>query len=224
MKCSEKIRHLCCPPNGTVPVDKVVNLVNARDFSLFPKELAKAAPEAIEKLAASSDPGQFDTDLDRAAFKDMANDATQSGCEYLIDLIKTKIDCVNISSALRCIKQSLGRAFIHKLYIDGGTLDEDFFVSAYDETPSKLLSALSYTAYSALNDAVLSGAGTEKLCDEIYLNKAQAVRMVPFGAELLVLYIVRKEFEVKNVRIVLAGKSCGLSSEKIKERLRLGTI
>lgn len=48
--------------------------------------------------------------------------------------------------------------------------------------------------------------------------------MVPFGAELLVLYIVRKEFEVKNVRIVLAGKSCGLSSEKIKERLRLGTI
>ena len=211
-------------PNGTVPVDKVVNLVNARDFSLFPKELAKAAPEAIEKLAASSDPGQFDTDLDRAAFKDMANDATQSGCEYLIDLIKTKIDCVNISSALRCIKQNLGRAFIHKLYIDGGTLDEDFFVSAYDETPSKLLSALSYTAYSALNDAVLSGAGTEKLCDEIYLNKAQAVRMVPFGAELLVLYIVRKEFEVKNVRIVLAGKSCGLSSEKIKERLRLGTI
>ena len=76
---------------------------------------------------------------------------------------------------------------------------------------------------SKLSDSVsgITATDAEKLCSLIYLRKANAAASMPFGAELVVCYIVRKEYEIRNVRIVLAGKACGLSAEKIKERLMM---
>lgn len=212
--------------NGSVDANKALVYVGAKDFSVFPENMAKAAPYAIEQLAATGDPQELDLILDKAAFADMMASAQKSGLDYLVSLMKTKIDSVNIGMCLRCIRQNKNKAYFKKLYIPGGTLDEDFFISNYDETPAKLLNAVSYTEYSDISKYAEQRADTlnlshiEKLAEEIYAQKAYSVKSVPFGAELVVCYIVQKEYEIKNVRIVLAGKACGLDGERIKERLR----
>lgn len=213
--------------NGTVGIEKVAYCVNSRDFSAFPRNMAEAASLAAEQLAATGDPQEVDLILDRAAFRDMEESAKGSGLEYLERLIKAKTDSVNIISALRCIKQKKSRQYMQKLYVSGGTLDEDFFASNYDESIAKLISALAFTEYSAVakyaeqqqND--ISATDAEKLCSEVYLKKAYSAASQPFGAELLVCYIIRKEYEIRNIRVILAGKACGLGAEKIKERLMM---
>ena len=60
----------------------------------------------------------------------------------------------------------------------------------------------------------------EKEADNFWLQKAKAAKYVPFGAPVLVGYMIALEYEVKNIRIILAGKDAGLSAETIKERLR----
>ena len=43
---------------------------------------------------------------------------------------------------------------------------------------------------------------------------------VPFGAEVAGGYLVGVETSVKNIRIILAAKDAGLSSDVLRERIR----
>ncbi len=209
---------------GTVGADEVESLVRERDFNKFPENLAKQAPVAIEQLSATADPQEVDLLLDRAVFRDMLKAAEDTRSDYITELVKLRIDSVNIISCIRCIKQKKSKAYMQKLYIDGGKLEESFFTENYDENPSKLLGALAFTDFSALaavDHTSVSSAEIEKLCDNVYAAKAYSASYKPFGIEKAVCYIIQKEYEIKNVRIILAGKSCGLASDKIKERLRV---
>lgn len=226
IKCAalEKDALPMLSPNGSVTPEAVKAAVADGDYAAFSVNLAAAAPEAVEKLSATGDPQEVDLTLDKAAFADMHEAASASGLMYLSELMRVKTDCTNISTALRCIRQGKPKLYMQKLYLPGGMLDEDFFAAHYDETPAKLLDALAYTAYSGLvsNSAenTPNAAQIEKRCDELYAEKAYAVKYLPFGAELVVCYIVQKEYEIKNVRIVLAGIACGLAPDQIKARLR----
>ena len=83
----------------------------------------------------------------------------------------------------------------------------------------KLLAALAFTAYSELASCT-DASEAARLCENLYTKQAYKAETIAFGPELIVCYLVRKEYEVKNLRILLAGKSCGLSADRIRERLR----
>ena len=44
--------------------------------------------------------------------------------------------------------------------------------------------------------------------------------MIPVGAEIAVGYLIGREFDAKNLRILLAGKSVGLPADALRERMR----
>ena len=212
--------------NGSVSKEKLIMAMNTRDFSAYPSNMAAAAPIAIEELARTDDPREVDLILDKAAFCDMAEAAKGYDLDYLKELMKYKADSVNITTAIRCINQGKSRAYLDRLLVPGGVLDRDFFMSNYDETIGKLISALAFTEYSDISkysdaQSLLSASEAEKLCSMLYIKKAYSAERVPFGAELVIYYIVKKEYEIKNVRIILADKACGMSAEKIRERLMI---
>ena len=43
---------------------------------------------------------------------------------------------------------------------------------------------------------------------------------MPFGADAVVSYLASLDTEIMDLRMVLSGKICGISTEAIKERLR----
>ena len=221
VKCRalDKDPALLLSDNGTVSAKQALRAASDGDFSAYPEHMASAATEAAEQLAATGDPQQVDLILDRAVFADMARAADDSGLDYLAELVKTKADSANIGAFLRCVRQNKNRLYFEKLFLPGGTLDKDFFLACYDDTPDKLLAALAFTAYSDLSGAA-DAAEAEKAGEELYTGKAYEAQRIPFGAELVICYLIRKEYEIKNVRIALAGKSCGLAADTIKKRLR----
>ena len=60
----------------------------------------------------------------------------------------------------------------------------------------------------------------EKACDNAVLKTAAGARRVPFGVEVALGYVIAKEAEWTAVRIVMAGRLAGLSTDAIRERLR----
>ncbi|MBQ5634297.1 MAG: V-type ATPase subunit, partial [Clostridia bacterium] len=60
----------------------------------------------------------------------------------------------------------------------------------------------------------------EKKADDLWLEVAKEAKRITFGAEIAIGYIAALEYEVKNARIILAGKDACLSPDIIKERLR----
>lgn len=82
---------------------------------------------------------------------------------------------------------------------------------------------LTYSRYSGFA-ALLSDASPlhvlEKWADDFWMDLAREAKFVPFGAEVLIGYAIALEYEVKNIRILLAGKDAGLASDVIRERLR----
>lgn len=199
---------------GTVPLREVTDAVTARDFTSFPDAMKAAALTAVDELAASHDPQCVDRLLDKAVFADMTAAAKETGIPYVMSLIAARADCVNIKTALRCLKRNIGKAHIVSLLVDGGTLEPLFFDSNGTSVGS-LLAALAHTDYASLSHET-GMADIERLAENVYLAKAARAKHVAFGIERVIGYIVEAENGVRNLRVAYAGKKAGKTTEEIR--------
>ena len=211
---------------GTVSSERISELIRDKKYEELPKNMAEATAHAIDAFAESSNPQLVDLILDKACFRDMLEAAEQTGVDYIVELVKTKIDLLNIITCIRILGMGLyfaAEPLMRDAFLEGGTLDIQFFISGLEYGLQKLFEAIEYTPYARFLRHVEPSSPLyliEKEADNFWLQKAKAAKYVPFGAPVLVGYMIALEYEVKNIRIILAGKDAGLSAETIKERLR----
>ena len=189
--------------SGTIPADKLQDMLRRRDFSLMTVEMRQAVDEAIELFAKSRDPQEIDLRLDKACYKDMLSDAEESGNQFLQEYVKKLIDSLNIDAFARLKEVGKPRAFFKRVFLDGGNLDEN---------------AVEQRAAAIVNEVTLSGV--EKYLDAQRMEFVKDALYVPFGIEPVVGYLEAKEAEVMNLRMILTGKISGMDDALIRERLR----
>lgn len=189
--------------SGTIPADKLQDMLRRRDFSLMTVEMRQAVDEAIELFAKSRDPQEIDLRLDKACYKDMLTDAEESGNQFLQEYVKKLIDSLNIDAFARLKEVGKPRAFFKRVFLDGGNLDEN---------------AVEQRAAAIVNEVTLSGV--EKYLDAQRMEFVKDALYVPFGIEPVVGYLEAKEAEVMNLRMILTGKISGMDDTLIRERLR----
>ena len=85
--------------------------------------------------------------------------------------------------------------------------------------------AYRYTVVFLKRAEVLAVSGKFTSLDKLLVNKLMehvktAKYVPPYGIETLIGYFIAKDNEIKIARIILAGKTAGISPERIKERLR----
>ncbi|MBO5416280.1 MAG: V-type ATPase subunit [Clostridia bacterium] len=215
---------------GTLTPETVVEAIREKDYSALPENMAAAIPTAIEAFAESANPQQIDLTLDRACFADMLAVARATGVDYIIDLVQTKIDLLNIMTCIRIINMKMyfaAESFMKEAYLEGGTLGLDFFISGIQHGAQVLFAELEYSRYAELVKQVEQTSPLyliEKAADDLWMERARKAKYIPFGAPVIVGYLVALEYEVKNLRIILAGKDAGLNSDVIKERLRTSYV
>lgn len=217
-------------PVGTVPLDIIKKMPAEKDYSALPTNMAKAAEEAYLSYVKTSRACDIDRILDKACFADMAETAKESGEPIATALVAREADLKNIMMCLRVLRRG-GKDSEEELrfsLIGVGTIDTEKLVSAFGKGEKGFCEELRQTPYHAFADAVLSRSAAdrpslaelEKICDDLYLSEVAETKFMPFGAPVLCAYLVAVEYEIKNLRIVLAGKLAGLSADDIKMRLR----
>lgn len=212
---------------GTVSVQDMIDAARINDFSALPTHMAQAAQDAVSAFAKTGNPQMIDLLLDRACYSDMLEAAEMSGVEYATRLVKTKIDLINLVTCVRILRMKNGEAgkmLLRDSLLAGGFLPDDLTMELYDAGERGFWERLLYTDYKRFSEAVggktPSLTAVECASDNFFMNVVREARFVASGAEVLIGYLLGVESEMRNVRVILAGKAVGLQSETVWERIR----
>lgn len=212
---------------GTIPVQKLKEMVKEKDFSGLHPMLAECAEEVVGEFTVNPDPQLIDVALDRCLYELMYKVAQDNKSSFLMDYISTQIDLINIKSLVRVKAIGYGRDFLKKVILSNGKLDYAFFSDVFDESLETLIDRLAYKDYGKVVEEGISNyiktkslTKYEKLSDDFIFGLAKKGKYVAFGIEPLVGYLMAKENEVKIIRMIMVGKINEIPNELIRERLR----
>lgn len=199
------------------------------DISL---EFDMAMREAIDCFSQSKNVQLADIAIDRWAFLSMKNRALQFENKFLTGLIELKVDLINIKTMFRLRKMGKDVSFAKKAMLPGGSLDIEMLASCVEDTREGVAARFSPSRYASLIEEHIDGLDgdtaaiirLEIRCAEMLSRYIRTAKYVHFGPEPLVAYIFAKENEVKQLRIIMVGKTNRLDSEAIKERLNAGYV
>ncbi|TYQ14990.1 UNVERIFIED_CONTAM: V/A-type H+-transporting ATPase subunit C [Acetivibrio alkalicellulosi] len=213
--------------SGSFPLNKLKIMLQDRNLSDMPAIMRSAVEECIDTFGRTGDPQLIDLILDKANYLHMKEIAQASASEFLKDLIVIMIDVCNIRTFLRIKNLKKTWDFLQKVLVPGGKIDSKIFVENLDNSLDNFLESLRYSDYGnfleeGLEDVKSSGSLTkfEKLCDNYIISFVKKAKFIAFGVEPLIGYLIAKETEIKNARIVMVGKINNISNEIIRERLR----
>ena len=213
---------------GTVPAAAVAEAVNERKFDRLPANMGKAAEKALEVWARTRDPQSIDQLIDDACARDRTEAAKALGDRFCIGLVENDIDTANIMICLRILRmtgEGADTEYLSRMLLPCGTLETDFFTTAYNDGEPALWAKLAGTRFSDIG-VQIDAAGqyslsfVERTIENKRIEYLKKAKYILAGAPALIAYIYAAEFFVKDVRIIRAGKDAGTDNEIIRERLR----
>lgn len=215
---------------GTVNTELLIRMAKNGIFEGLSPAICRAAGEAMTTYAKHRNPQEIDLALDRACFADMLSAAEASGSELVLQLVRERIDLTNLMITVRVLRMkngAIGRILLDGALVEGGTLTVAEWEEWFSLGEDTLWERLRYTQYAAVADAVRSDAtlrAVERCADNFFMRSVRGIKFIPYGVEVSVGYLLAVESEVKNLRILLAGKTLGLEADVIRERMREGYV
>jgi V/A-type H+-transporting ATPase subunit C len=202
-------------PLGIVEIENLKKAFKERIKDL-PHPLARAVEKARSKYEETGDTQIIDFVMDSEYVQTLLE--YSEGYPFLREFFQMKIDLENIRSFVRC--QKFGVDFA-KVYLEGGTIDLKTFETSRGESLETLLHMVQTRNYSQVVEEGLKQYEEihrltlyEKLTEDFLIEYVKRAKMVTLGIEPLLGYILAKEREVKQIRLILLGKLKGVDIEK----------
>lgn len=210
-----------------IPVNKMKVMIKDRNFIDMPKIMRNAVEECIDTFNRTADPQTIDIILDKANFIQMKESAKEVKNKFLNDFVEKSIDLTNIKMFLRVKAMKKSWDFLQKMLLSGGRIDLKIFIDNIESSLENIVELLRYSPYGEVAEKGIeayrttgSMAKLEKICDDYLMSFVKSAKFISLGLEPLIGYLVAKENEIRNVRIIMVGKINKLSNENIRERLR----
>lgn len=207
---------------GVVTLDELRTAAEG-DVRFIRPHMAEAV-RAVEKLAAENKltPHGIDCAVDKAMFRDIAETAKKGGKDVAA-YFELKADCVNIATFVRCKRWELGDKLFEENFVEGGTLDLAFFLSAYEGTEETFCEKLRYTPFADIAEKAAEGSGLtalERAVDEKLVGMWRREKDDMFSAAPVVAFYLTKTAEARAVKLIYAGVKNNVDPRLIKERMR----
>ncbi|MDY2919111.1 MAG: V-type ATPase subunit [Anaerococcus sp.] len=186
------------------------------------------AREALEKFEGSKNPQDIDLSLDKDFYQMKLVDAKEIKAEKLTEFTREEIDLVNIVSLLRVKSQDESLDLLKESLIDGGFISMDKFIDYFSYDINRIREAMTNTNVGKYVKDILKDdrnidemiMALEKVIDDHLTDFTIDSKMVTFGPEVLMNFLISKEIEIKNLRILLVAKQNNLDKDLSLERLR----
>lgn len=209
-------------PCGILSVDVLSEAVEKWDISALGAEYSKVLSDA-DKLFTEEKANGFSLDnvFTSSLYKHLI--ASTKNNLILKKLVRAKIDALNIYACFR----SRNTEIAEEVYIPGGNIRKEDIKALCEEPPETLVAKFEYSEFY---DLVVSGADAlmkkqplselEKNVDGYPLKVLKRTEYFGKGDEPFLLYCLKKQSEIANVRIIMSGLLSGLDASFIRERLR----
>ncbi|WP_243342280.1 V-type ATPase subunit [Anaerococcus sp. AGMB09787] len=186
------------------------------------------AKVALEKFEESNNPQDIDLSLDKDFYQMKLKDAKEMDSEKLIDFTREEVDLTNLVSLLRVKSQDESLDLLKESLIDGGFISRDKFIDYFSYDINRIREAMTNTNIGKYVKDILKDdrnidemiMALEKVIDDHLTDFTIDSKMVTFGPEVLMNFLISKEIEIKNLRILLVAKQNNLDKDLTLERLR----
>ena len=218
---------------GTFPfrVDELTERLAAEDFTGIPAHMAQAYAEARDTYAKTAEVRAIDLLLDCACFADIADNVQKYDVPLFRRYTAARADLTNLQTAQRLAAGHAARetaaALMKRAYVPGGTLPVEVFFSEDGRVRDyeALVDVLEDDALRELLTKVLSDRNPPDGAFDNYAYRLFAdLRHQPFGVEIPFWFLLIREAEIKNCRLIEAGLYAGLKPEEIRERIRVDYV
>lgn len=211
---------------GDIDWQTMVAMVRDRNYAVMRPTMRDAVQEVLDVYGRTGDPQEIDIILDRACYKDMYLGAKATESDFLVDMVRLQIDILNLKAFARLKNMGKPWSFFRKVFLDDGTITEEFFISCYEESLPQVGEKL---IHPGLRNAMIEGGRRysetgsftllEKLLDDTLMDQNRKALYHLEGIEPIAGYWYAKEQEIDNVRIILNGILIGMDPELIVQFL-----
>lgn len=216
---------------GTVPRDVVDGPLDG-----LPDWLRRAAEEARDALARldaeserhGADAGVLakletvDRVVERAMHAELAALARSSKSGFLLDYVSLAVDLANVKRVIRARRRGQPLTEVQPSLLDGGRIARGRLAALYalplEELAARLAAERALRGVQA--EDLLALDRLDVAVDALAVRMMRAGRAVPLGAEPVVAYVLAREGEVRQLRVLLIGKIAGLGVDELRARLR----
>lgn len=178
-----------------------------------------------KKLAAKFDPSLIDTELDKALYRQVFENLREEKLPLAVQYFKAKVDLQNFIMLMRTKAMGKNAAFFGDIALEGGDVPVSTYVKAFDESDrlTKLLKLYGVPVYQAALSAAINSQKLphmEKVADDYTYGLFKPHRYDSATLEMLIAYLLQKQREATDVRLIMAGKLNNFAPEAISERVR----
>lgn len=218
--------------SGLFPIETMQSVVESKAANVGPSlnnqiHVINALKEAQAQYEENQNPQMIDIIVDKHAHVFLYQKAADYPSPFLFGYFEAVADLTNIKSFIRMKALNENVRMLDSALLPYGSLEQSLFIKQFDEAIENFVERLAHTAYGEL---VLEGirgwsekrslSAYERLVDDYLINYIKSAKYIIFGVEPLIGYILAKEYEMKNIRIIMIGKINELPIDAIKERLR----
>lgn len=215
-------------PIGKEPISVYHQAVQEGASEILDNDYLASIEEVNTALEEYHDIQSVDIILDRRYFTHLRSLAEQIGDKEIIEFVKYYVDLNNLSTLSRAIKQRKNRNFLITILSSSGNIPKEELVELGSEdlvSAGKILSEGKFAdiVQNSLDPETqsLSPVKIDLVTDNVVMEQMKLAKLKPFGPLPLLAFIYAKETEVKNLRLILAGKENNLSVERVRERMRI---
>ncbi|MBN2270415.1 MAG: V-type ATPase subunit [Sedimentisphaerales bacterium] len=210
-------------PDGNASPDVFSNVFEEERYDLLPDYMRQAADAAVLAYYEKKDVRQIDYAIDAAEAAYNLAKARRLGSAFLTGLFKIQIDLTNIRTMFRLkFTESENR----KVFLDGGFIELERFIHGPDlgyEALGPLFFVTPYhrivesgAAYLTSNKSFLK---LEQQCDEHLGGFLKLTVQITAGPQPIIAYLLKKENEIRTVRLILTAKRNSLDTKLILDRI-----
>lgn len=209
-----------------VKPQQLFQAIRDRQSDQIPAWLYSAAVQAARRYQLTYDISDIDLALDRAACQEALKLAGQLNNDFFSQYLSRRSDLTNLSLLLRTRFLQNGEAYLKDALLPGGMVPPDLVLDCYRgsvEDIQTLYAATPYVGLAAMAEHY-GERGTasrfSQMSDNLIIELLRTVRWTLRGPEIPLAYLIARELEIKNIRIVLTCLRNGLPSSQASELAR----
>lgn len=192
----------------------------------LPEWIYQAAVEAVRRYLIRYELSDIDLYLDQVAWREAHHLAKMTDNVFFCDYLQIKTDLINLDMLIRARNLRMGSDILKKALLPGGLIAEKEILPLYDQDEESILLIYRHTPYSTLVQLAQPDTKTGdkaeigRMSDNILMEKIREARQITSGPEIPLAFVLARQLEIKNIRVVLTCLRNGLPPARARELVR----
>jgi len=163
--------------------------------------------------------------LDKVYYQALKEFAIQSDIPEIVGFVTEKADLFNISAYYQSLHAGSPTGYFSAAFTDQGSRSFGEWQSFIEGEPDGIENFVVWQNFVTVLDETDSRADLIKNLDvhidNYLIGRTKVCKLMAFGLEPIYAYFFNKFMEIKNIRILLAGKKFNYKASEIKRRMRI---